>query len=268
MTIDHIIMLLKTILELAHFQWQNEFYAQTDGCAMGDGTSSPLSNAFMGDFEEAALTKYCTLHDPPLSPASTSTIVEGDLPLPPLTSTNGTPQQPIISVIQFWYCQADDTLTSIHCDNEEPFFNFLNSQHHKIKWTRKKKEDGKISMLDLTIICQPDGKLEFDVYRKPTHTDQYIPWDSDLPLHHKGATITALTRRAALLPSGPERQATEYHRIKEVLARLHQPQTLYSHTHILHHPNGPNYMSTAQSHRLSPIPPRHHRDDQMCYAQS
>jgi hypothetical protein len=73
-------------------------------------------------------------------------------------------------------------------------------------------------MLDPTIIHQPDGKLGFDTYQKPTYTDQYIPWDSDQPLHHKGATITALTRRATLFLSGPERQAREHSRIEEVLA--------------------------------------------------
>jgi hypothetical protein len=51
-------------------------------------------------------------------------------------------------------------------------------------------------MLDLTILRQPDGSMEFNVYRKPTHMDQYIPWDSDQPLHHKGSTVHALTRRA------------------------------------------------------------------------
>jgi hypothetical protein len=29
-------------------------------------------------------------------------------------------------------------------------------------------------MLDLTILRQPDESLEFDIYRKPTHTNQYI----------------------------------------------------------------------------------------------
>jgi hypothetical protein len=73
-------------------------------------------------------------------------------------------------------------------------------------------------MLDLTVLRQEDGSMEFDVYRKPTHTDQCIPWDSAQPLHHKGSTIHALTRRAHLLPTGPVRQAAKLRRIEQVLA--------------------------------------------------
>ena len=34
---------------------------------------------------------------------------------------------------------------------------------------------------------------KFDVYRKPTHTNQYIPFHSHAPLSHKYATIRSLT---------------------------------------------------------------------------
>ena len=65
MTVDHIITLQEQVLRLAHFQWQGVYYAQTDGCAMGCPTSSPISNAFMTKFEKGALSTYRQLHDPP-----------------------------------------------------------------------------------------------------------------------------------------------------------------------------------------------------------
>ena len=55
-------------------------------------------------------------------------------------------------------------------------------------------------MLDVNIIRNPDGNLDFDVYHKPTH-NQNIAFDSHQPLAHKLSTIHALTRRAALIPS-------------------------------------------------------------------
>jgi hypothetical protein len=85
LTVDHIITLLEAVLHLAHFQWQSEFYAQTSGCAMGDGTSSLLSNDFMGKFEEKALTTYSQLHD--------------------TKHSQTTPTTP--STILFWFCQVD-----------------------------------------------------------------------------------------------------------------------------------------------------------------
>jgi hypothetical protein len=143
---------------------------------MGDPTSTPVSNAFMTEFEIDALARYRLIHDPP-------------------PHTPPTPPPPI-SVILFWFRQADDTMTAIYRDHVASFLAFLNSIQEKIKWTFETEVDGCIDMLDLTILRQQDGTLEFDVYRKPTHTNQYISWDSDQPLTHKGSTIRSLTRRA------------------------------------------------------------------------
>jgi hypothetical protein len=68
MTINHIITLQEAVLRLAHFQWLGVFYAQTDGYAMGDPTSTPVSNTFMTEFETDVLARYCLIHDPPPTP--------------------------------------------------------------------------------------------------------------------------------------------------------------------------------------------------------
>jgi hypothetical protein len=196
MSVDNIISLQEAVLRFAHFQWLGVYYAQTEGCAMGDSTSTPISNAYMSDFEKDVLTRYRNLHKPPHIPSA---------PSPP-------------SVILFWFHQADDTMTAIHCDHVAPFHTFLNSIHANIKWTFEGEEGGRINMLDLPILRQPDGSLEFDVYRKPTHTNQYIAWDSDQPLQHKGSTILSLTRRARLLPSGPVHQAAKLKKVHQALA--------------------------------------------------
>jgi hypothetical protein len=65
MTIDNIISLQEAVLRPAHFQWLGVYYAQTDGCAMGDSTSTPVSNAYMTEFEKDVLTRYRHIHDPP-----------------------------------------------------------------------------------------------------------------------------------------------------------------------------------------------------------
>ena len=75
------------------------------------------------------------------------------------------------------------------------------SIHPDINWTKEVEQEGRIAMLDVSIIRNADGTLDFDVYRKPTHTNQYISFDSHQPLSHKLSTIHALTRRAVLIPS-------------------------------------------------------------------
>ena len=73
-------------------------------------------------------------------------------------------------------------------------------------------------MLDVSIQRNPDGRLSFDVYRKPTHTNQYIHFASHAPLEHKMSTIHSLTRRAAIIPSTQEAKKNEEKRIRDALA--------------------------------------------------
>jgi hypothetical protein len=45
--------------------------------------------------------------------------------------------------------------------------------------------DGHLAFLDLNVHRTVEGKLETDVYRKPTHTDKYLSYDSHHPVSHK-----------------------------------------------------------------------------------
>ena len=188
--IDDILALTKLDLGLAHFRWRGNYYRQLKGFGMGKSTSSPLADIYMEDFEAKALSNYST----------------GD------SNTNPT------DVILFWFRKADDTLVAAHNDHIQPLHNFLNSIHPDIKWTQEVEKEGRIAMLDVTIIRNADGTLDFDVYRKPTHTNQYISFDSHQPLSHKLSTIHALTRRAALIPSTDHLKDAEMKRVKKALA--------------------------------------------------
>ena len=72
-------------------------------------------------------------------------------------------------------------------------------------------------MLDVTVRAE-DGSLSFEVYRKPTHTNLYIPINSHQPIQHKLSTIIALTCRVYLIFSTPQARATELRTIREALA--------------------------------------------------
>ena len=51
------------------------------------------------------------------------------------------------------------------------------------------KENGSIPFLDTIVKPETDGTLSITVYRKPTHTDQYLQWDSH---HHLSATFSVI----------------------------------------------------------------------------
>ena len=46
------------------------------------------------------------------------------------------------------------------------------------------------SQANLNVHRTVEGKLETDVYRKPTHTDKYLSYDSHHPVSHKRSVAT------------------------------------------------------------------------------
>jgi hypothetical protein len=128
------------------------------------------------------------------------------------------PTDALIDILQCWYRQADNTFTSIHGDHIIPFHAWLNSIHPDIQWTYEVGKEGRLNMLDISIIHAPDGSLSFEVYRKPTHTGQYIAYNSNAPWSSLLSTVRALTRRADKIPSTPQARAAEHARVRIELA--------------------------------------------------
>ena len=81
--------------------------------------------------------------------------------------------------IRLWKRYVDDTTVIISDSLLEEF-------------TREEESDGGIAMLDTKICKDITGTLSFTVYRKPTHTDQYLQFESNQPLHHKLGVIRTL----------------------------------------------------------------------------
>lgn len=82
----------------------------------------------------------------------------------------------------------------------------------------EREQDNKIAMLDTLIEKREDGTLKFQVYRKPTHTDQYLQFDSHQPLEHKLGVIRSLTHRAKTLTTEEQDKDKEIQHIKKVLS--------------------------------------------------
>ena len=84
-----------------------------------------------------------------------------------------------------WQWYVDDTFVIQREENKENFQQHISSVDPAIQFTvENSKEDGAIPFLDTIVIPENDDKLSINVYRKPTHTDQYLQWDSH---HHLSA---------------------------------------------------------------------------------
>ncbi len=73
-------------------------------------------------------------------------------------------------------------------------------------------------MLDMLITRNTDGSLKFSVYRKQTHTEQYLQFDSHQPMEHKLGVIRTLTHRANIIITEEEDKEEEFQHIKNVLS--------------------------------------------------
>ncbi len=65
-----------------------------------------------------------------------------------------------------------------------------------IQFTVELETNHELSFLDTLIHHHENGTIATKVYRKQTHTNQYLQFDSHQPMAHKQAVIKTLFNRA------------------------------------------------------------------------
>ena len=101
-------------------------------------------------------------------------------------------------------------------NNVDNFLSYLN-QHLSIRFTMETENDNKITSLDSLVTREPDGKLHTSVYRKPTHTDQYLMYDTHHPKSIKRGIVKCLHDRAERIITKPSGTAQEKKHLSTVL---------------------------------------------------
>ena len=86
------------------------------------------------------------------------------------------------------------------------------------------KEDGSIPFLDTIIRPEADGTFTIGVYRKPTHTELYLPWESNHNIAAKYSVINTLSHRAHTICSTPELAEEELKHLEQVLGQCKYPK--------------------------------------------
>ena len=93
-------------------------------------------------------------------------------------------------------------LSSTRKSTNKASFNTSTVLNPAIRFTvEDNKEDGSIPFLHTIVKPEADGTLSLTVYRKPTHTDQYLQWDGH---HHLSGNLVSSTPS----PIGPKQCAT------------------------------------------------------------
>ena len=171
--------LLTFVTSATYFQFDGVIYSQIEGFAMGNPMSAILSNIFMEDLESKAI-----------------------------------PSAPEEVGLSLWKRYVDDTLEKIKRGQVIPLTEHLNGIDvtGNIKFTYDQENEGKLAFLDVLLSRRPDGSIKIQIYRKPTHTDAYLMFDSHHPFQHKFSVIrTLLGRNHEIVTEEADRVDEEAH---------------------------------------------------------
>ena len=105
---------------------------------------------------------------------------------------------------KLWKRYVDDTLEVVKRGTVDKLTEFLNNldDYGSIKFTYEVETEGQFPFLDLLLKRTNSGGLKLSVYRKPTHSDQYLNFMSHHPIDHKISVVRTLID----LPDGSRRQ--------------------------------------------------------------
>nr|CAH8822876.1 unnamed protein product [Trichobilharzia regenti] len=169
------------------FLFDNTFYRQIDGVAMGSPLSPVLADIFMSNLERTKL-KHA------------------------IDETSS-------------YCRyVDDTF--IVCKNKSHASHLLrlfNGAHANIDFTMEHESDGKFHFLDIAMERLEDGSLQKSIYRKPTWKGQYLHFNSFCPHSFKRGLVKTLYYRARRICS-TEKLEEEFEFLENILKRNGYPQ--------------------------------------------
>ena len=152
--------LLTVATKESFFMFNNKFYKQIDGVAMGSPLGPALANIFMCNFENKWL-KDC--------PHSLKPV--------------------------FYRRYVDDIFVLFSSlDQTEKFKKYLSSKHLNINFSLEKENEGRLSFLDVNIFREK-GKFVTNVYRKKTFSGVYTNFGSFIPETYKTGLIKSLLFR-------------------------------------------------------------------------
>ena len=187
LSVKQVLGLLEYCLTTTYFQYACEYYEQVEGAAMGSPLSPLVANLFMEHFEQRAIESF---------------------------KYN----------LKFWGRYVDDVISVLKRAHYDELMSHLNTQHKAIQWTGERETNSHLPALDVDTVRKSNGSLTFKVYRKPTHTDQYLSFDSNQPLQHKLGVIRTLYHRADTIVTDPEDRKAEKEHIKKALSVCGYPE--------------------------------------------
>ena len=126
------------------------------------------------------------------------------------------------TLIKWWFRYGDDVHSATRKDQVNKHQEHLISIDPHIKFIIELPGTDGLPFLD-TLTKPTPYSIESTVYRKPTHTDRYLDYNSNHPISAKLSVIHTLTDRAKHVCSTPEFLAKEMDHLCKVLQDNHYP---------------------------------------------
>ena len=111
---------------------------------------------------------------------------------------------------------VDDVYSILKRTHLENVFHHMNDLYENIIFTVEEKSNGELAFLD-TFLKRNNGEISILVYRKLTHTDQYLHYSSHHQTSCKESVVSSLFNRAYSIITNKDDLHKEIARIKQVL---------------------------------------------------
>ena len=180
MTAENVIELFKTCVQTTYFVFNQNLFKQVNGLAIGAASSGPAADLFMENLEKKAITTFV---EPP----------------------------------KIWKRYVDDTFTKLKMIRIDAFLKHLNQQHPRIKFTTEIQQQGKIAFLDTLVHVLEDGSTKVTIYRKATHTDQYLDFSSNHHIKQKTGIYRTFEHRVNEIITTEEDKKKEMKHVRKSL---------------------------------------------------
>jgi hypothetical protein len=162
---------IRFCLENSFCVFQNQHYRQIKGLPMGSPLSTILAEVVMGEVDQIAVDR-----------------LQGK--------------------VRKWGRYIDDVSGIVKRNSKIEALSILNGINENIQFTSEEERDGTLPFLDVEM-KRTGAKLEFSVYRKPSHTGGYLPYDSEHPHNQKMGVVRSLVRRIHTHCSSDKSKETE-----------------------------------------------------------
>ena len=124
--------------------------------------------------------------------------------------------------VAFYSCYVDDTLLLIKPENVKTVLEEFNSFHSSLNFTCDQFQD-EVHFLDIKI-----DRNKTDIYRKDTHTGQYVHFTSFEPWYRKTAWAKCLIERAELICSNKQLLDGQISKIKSFMSWNGYPRYVWN----------------------------------------